>query len=288
MQNPLPNADEIDLLHLLAKVTRFLVRNWLIIVLSIAGCVILSWVAYRNAPGVFASEMVVQSKVLSQSYASQVVKNLQKQISEKDDSSIAAQLSITAAEASLLVKISVETPFSDRVNMLEEDKLVFLLPVQVSDPHVLPKLQRGLISFFENLEFVKLRVAEKRKGYQKLIVMIDQEIGALDSLPKANTGVLYPPRILKKPGKDVRILNPALFDASAVNVFMLKDKIEAQEKLAILLNGIEVIQGFTPFRRPIEPKFSNYMGAGFSSGILLALVLLGLRLMQQLFKKYPA
>ena len=69
---------------------------------------------------------------------------------------------------------------------------------------------------------------------------------------------------------------------------MLKDKIEAQEKLGLLFNGIEVIQGFTPFQSPIRPKFSTYMGAGFSIGVLLALILLGLRSMQRLFKKYPA
>ena len=257
---------------------------------GVGRCLILSWLSYRRAPIVFASEMVVQSKVLSQSYAGQVVKNLQKAINEGEDSAVASQLNLTTAEASVLERISVESPFSDKVNMAEEEKVIFLLLVEISDLHVLPKLQRGLISFFENLEYVKLRVAEKRKGYQELIAMIDREIGTLDSLPlKSKNGSLYPPsRLPKKPVGEIRNQNPVLFDASTMSVFMLKDKIEAQEKLGLLFNGIEVILGFTPFQSPIRPKFSTYMGAGFSIGVLLALILLGLRSMQRLFKKYPA
>jgi hypothetical protein len=283
MQTSQPNSDEIDLLHLLAKLTRFLVQNWLIIVLSIGSCLTLSWLSYRRAPQVFASEMIVQSGFLSESYAAQVVRGLQKQIG--DDSAVASKLNLTKAEASLLRNISVASPFSEKVSMAEDNRIVFLLTVEISDPRVLPRLQDGLISFFKDLEFVKSRVAEKKNGYLNLISRIDREIGRLDSLyPNITPEKRFAQKKLWDPeGKSALLFNP-----SAMSVFMTQQSNDAHEKLAMLHDGMEVIQGFAPSKSPVQPSFSMYIASGFSSGVLLAVLLLGLRSVQWLFKKYPA
>ncbi len=277
MQTSQPNSDEIDLLHLLANLTRFLVKNWQRIVLSIGSCVAISWIYCLYTPKVYASAMTVQSRFLPESYASQVIMGLQKQIVEDADSVVASKLNLTPSEASLIEKISVTSPFKEKISMPEEDRIVFQFSVETLDPSILPKLQSGLIFFFENLEYVKLRVTEKKKNYQNVIARIEHEISRVDSFPRAiESGSLMP-----------STSNSVIFDPSTMSVFMTKERNNALENLALTLGGIEVIQGFTPSKIPIRPKFSFIIAYGFSSGILLAIILLGFKSVKQLLKKYP-
>ena len=68
---------------------------------------------------------------------------------------------------------------------------------------------------------------------------------------------------------------------------MTKQRNEARENLALLHHGVEVIQGFSRPVSPTRPVLSDYLGSGFSGGVVAAVALLGLTWFRRLFKEYP-
>lgn len=284
MESTGSRSDEIDLLHLLVKIFRFLLKNWLVIVLSVAICVVISWVSYKNAPKSYRGSMVIRSEFLSESYATQMVDHLQVLFKDRNDSLLSAKLNIPLADVGSINNIRIEPLPGANPAQSELDKMVYMVVVEASRPSILPKAQEGLVYYFDNQEFLKTRVAERKKVYKDLIERIDSEInGASDGDP----GGLYLTKNSKSKDREAKNKSTILFDPSTVRVYMFKDRMEAEEKLS-LLRGVEVVDGFMPTVSPSKPNRVVFLAGGLSSGFFLAILILGFRALQRLNKRYPA
>jgi hypothetical protein len=211
--------------------------------------------------------MVVASEFLSLAQATQIINNVD------NDPNFKSSMGLSAEDARQLKGLSVEANDNDARTKTDETFSYTIVAI-VSDSSVLNKVQTRLINFLENVNFVKLRVNEARKGYESLITNINREVAELDSSGKnaISSGALNEN-------------SNTVFDPAAMRVHMYQEKVKIETDLA-LLKGVEVIDGFRP-SKPIFPKLSQMIPASVLGSFLLAVLFIGIRYFQKIVAEYP-
>ncbi|MEJ0055068.1 MAG: hypothetical protein WDN75_05090 [Bacteroidota bacterium] len=171
------SSDTVDLSKAFLNLIRLLSENIFMVTIILVVCLGLGWFYYWITPKTFESKMILQSDILSESYSLKLAENLNTHIKDSDYDFLAKSLDLTPEEALQLREfkiVSALTPTSQQ--MPEKDKIIVVISVRVQDNAILPKLQKGIIYFFSNNEYIKKRVEENRKKYEGLVSALDQEI----------------------------------------------------------------------------------------------------------------
>ncbi|HEY5746426.1 MAG TPA: Wzz/FepE/Etk N-terminal domain-containing protein [Chryseolinea sp.] len=273
--------DEIDLLALLLQVVRAIRSNfWLIVLFFVLGTA-LGFGYYYSSRKVYENKMIVSSKIMTESYSKKLVDNLNQYIREGNKTALASQLGITEQTARELGYLKIESPYSNEGEVSKEiDRSYFVITVEVFSQDILPDLQKGLISYFENNEYVKIRVNQNREFLKTVIAKIDQEIKDLEGLKaKIYSGDFFQ-----------NSKNGVMFDPTVVNTKILdltREKIKYQNDLE-LVNSVQLLEGFTRFDKPVKPLLSLSLVAGSSMGILLVIVFLVFKSIRKLLRMEEA
>jgi uncharacterized protein involved in exopolysaccharide biosynthesis len=276
-----PRRDEIDLLAILLQAVRVIRSNfWLILLFFVLGTA-LGFGYYNSVRKVFENKMIVSSKIMTESYSKKLVDNLNQYIREGNRKALASQLGITEQTALELGYIKIESPYSNEGEISKEiDRTYFVITVEVFSQDILPDLQKGLISYFENNEYVKVRVNQNREFLKTVIAKIDQEIKDLESLKaKIYNGDFFQ-----------NSKNGVMFDPTVVNtkiIDLTREKIKYQNDLE-LVNSVQLLEGFTRFDKPVKPLLSLSLVAGSSIGILLVIIFLAFKSIRKLLRMEEA
>lgn len=273
--------DEIDLVALVLQAVRAIRSNfWLILLFFVLGTA-LGFGYYYSSRKVFENKMIVSSKIMTESYSKKLVDNLNQYIREGNRAALASQLSITEQTAREIGYIKIESPYSNEGEISKEiDRVHFVITVDVFSQDILPDLQKGLISYFENNEYVKIRVNQNREFLKTVIAKIDQEIKDLEGLKaKIYSGDLFQ-----------NSKNGVMFDPTVVNtkiIDLTREKIKYQNDLE-LVNSVQLLEGFTRFDKPVKPLLSLSLVAGSSMGILLVVIFLVFKSVRKLLRMEEA
>jgi hypothetical protein len=146
---------------------------------------------------------------------------------------------------------------------------------QTSDNTIWPALQTGIINYFENNDYVKIRVEQKRNYYTEIIKKIDKELVDLNELKS---------RIANGQTATSGKENLVLFDPTTVNtkiIEMNKERIKFQDDLETV-NSVQVVEGFTVFQKPVSPKLSISLVAGSSFGLFIVAVILAFKSLRKI------
>lgn len=274
-RNQTPSSDEIDLLELLAKIVITIKSNILSIIIAFVVGSILGLGYYQFVPKTYESSMLISSGILTESYSKTLVMDINKLIKEKNLTTVSSKLGITQQEASKLGKLEIKSAIEKSDGIKEEEKNYLTIIGQSSDNSIWPSLQRGLISFFESNDFVKIRVDQRKKYYTQIIERIDKELIDLEELKdNISNGKM------SQSSKD----NLILFDPTTVNTKILelnKEKIGLQNALETV-NSVQLVDGFTVFEKPVSPKLSISLVAGASVGLFLVALLIGFRSLRKI------
>jgi len=271
-----PNA-EIDLLDMLLKGVKIVRDNfWLILLFFIVGTG-LGFVHYYSSVKVYESRMVLSSEILTESYAKQLVSSLNQFRNEGNLPALSKMLNMPEAALADISRISVSTPYANENEVGKEaDRKYLVITAQVYNLDVLDDLQKSLITYFENNEYVKTRVEQKRKDFRELVAQSDQEIRDLENLKsKVYNGELFQ-----------NAKGGIVFDLTEINfkiIEITKEKLKAQDELA-LVNSIHVIDGFKRFEKPIRPNIQVNVIAGTSLGIFFVVALLAFKSIRRLLR----
>ncbi len=136
-----------------------------------------------------------------------------------------------------------------------------------------------MISLFENNEFVKKRIIQKKDFLTKTISKLEQEINDLEVL-KAD---VYSGAFFKKANGN------AEFDPTTINTVILeltKEKITAQHDLE-LANSVHVVEGVVKYQRHSKPKLSLSLVAGSTVGLFFVGLLLAFKSIKSLLAMSP-
>jgi hypothetical protein len=269
------NNDEIDLVELLVKIVLLVKRNLIQIILFFVIGTGLGYAYASLAPKVYESKMLVSSEILTESYSEKLFENLQSLIQEQNYSSVAPMIGLSPEEVESLSKIKIESALKDKPPS-EDEKKFFLITVELTDQSILAKLQTGFLNYFEQNDFVKLRVDAKRKLHTEVISKIDEEIKSLEKFKtEIGDGSFFS-----------RTKGDIMFDPTTVNskiVALTQEREALNEKLA-LIRSIEIVEGFTKFDKPIWPKKSVSLAAGATLGLFLVGIMIAFKSVRKLVR----
>ncbi len=267
--------DEIDLVELLVKIVLLLKRNLLQIIIFFLVGTGLGYVYASLAPKVYESKMLISSEILTESYSEKSFETLSNLIKEQNYTELASKIYITEAEAESLSKLEIESALKDKPQK-EDEKKIFLITVELIDQSILTKLQAGIIKYFQENEFVKLRVDAKRKMYNEVIKKIDEEIASLEEFKdEISDGSFFN-----------RSKGDIYFDPTNVNsriIGLIQERETLVERLT-LVNSVEVVEGFTQFDKPIWPKKSISLAAGATLGLFLVGLMIAFKSIRKLVR----
>ena len=255
--------DEIDLSELFLKAIITVKANFLLILLFFFIGLAVGLAYYLSSRKVFENKMIISSAILTESYGRTLIENTNRYIREGNNAALASQLYITEVEAREINSLKIETlTKSESEDQKESERL--LITAEVFDQNVLPKLQHGIVAYFENNEFAKVRVEQNKSYFKEMLARTENEIKDLEQFK-------------------FRIFNGDFFQSSKGNVMfdptivnskileLTEKKIGYQNALR-LANSVQVIDGFTRFEHQTKPKLS----VSLTSGSLVGLFFVGM------------
>lgn len=259
------SSDEIDLGVLILKITKSISKHKLMMIISIlVGIGIGFGIHYSQTPK-YESDMIIQSNILTEAYSNTLTETLERLIKEENIDLISNKLSLNKDQASSLSGIKVESITETQTTDDITENRIFKIHVEITNNGVLNDLQRGLIAFLENNEYVKKRVELTRSRLKNLISKVGTEIKEIDSLKsKISKGLIQQ----QSGNNNLVILDPTTVYSKALSLY--KEEISYQQSLE-LSNSIQLIEGFVAFQKPASPKLSINLVIGFMLGLFFAI-----------------
>jgi len=269
------NSDEIDVLELLARMVIGIKTNFKLIVGAFLIGSLFGLAYYQFIPKAYESRMLISSEILTESYSKTIAEDLNKLIKERNIESLSSKLNLSPTEALFISRLEVKNAIEKADGRKEEEKNYLTITCRASDNSIWPKLQSGLINFFETNEYVRIRVDQKKKYNTLVIEKIDKELLDLNEL---KTRIANGQITQSSPD------NLIFFDPTTVNTKILdlnKEKINLQNELETV-NSVQLVEGFTVFEKPVSPKLSISLSAGASFGLFIVAIIIVFKSLRQI------
>jgi uncharacterized protein involved in exopolysaccharide biosynthesis len=269
-QSRADSSDEIDLLELSSKITLGIKNNFRSFVLAFVLGSLLGLAYYQFVPKVYESNMIVQSDILTESYGESITESMDLLIREQNLEILGSRMGIRPQKAASVVKIKVGSVKQKQSSTTDKENNTFVVTVRTTDNTLLPDLQNGLINYLRNNEFVKIRVRQRQDYNKTMIEKVGQEIRSLDSLKKR----LFNGKPIYSESAEMMLVDPTNIYSKIIE--LNKEQINYKNDLE-LVNSIQLIEGFTTYKKPISPKLSISLTAGVSLGIFFVFALMAIK-----------
>jgi hypothetical protein len=250
--------DEIDLLGLLIKTVRFLRKNFTIIIIFLLLGVGLGVFHYLTSKKVFENKMIVSSNILTESYIKILFENITRHMDDGDYALVSKQLGTSEDIVRKLVSLNIENLRKDAVNDNTERER-FFITAEVSDQGILPDLQKSILYYLENNDFVKSHVEQNRKTARQMLAVATKEIADIEA---------FKVRIISGEFFQSAKGN-VMFDPTTVNskILELTEKKLGYENSLQFSNSVYVIEGFNEFDSQARPKLLKSLLLGAMIGL---------------------
>lgn len=262
--------DEIDLQDLAVRIIRYFKSHLTFILLLCAVGMGTGALVYKTLPNIYESQMVILSDLLTKTYGDRITKSITNLIKEENYAELGAKLALPKEKVTAITSITVDCltdlKTAQRGN-IKKDETYFVVIVELTDRSILPELQDGILYFFRNNELVKARTFQREALNTAVIKTADKEMLLIDSLQ----------RFLFQRGQfktENLMFDPA--DLFVTSVELTKIHWEAQQDLE-LASSIHLVEGFTVFQKPKDPKLLMLIIIGFIFGLLGSIGLLTLK-----------
>lgn len=276
-QSGFQTSDEIDLLELLAKFVITIKSNFKLIVGAFVVGSLLGLAYNQFVPKNYESRMLVSSTILTESLSKTLTEDLFKLVKENNLTALSDKLKISSEVASKIGKIEIKNALEKSEGIKEAEKNNLTIICQSSDNTIWPDLQAGIINYFENNPYVKIRVEQRKSYYTEIIQKIDKELIDLNELKSRITN-----------GQPVKSGNEnlVLFDPTTVNTKIIelnKERFNYKNELETI-NSVQVVEGFTVFQKPIGPKLSISLAAGSSFGLFIVAIIIAYKSLRKIVR----
>jgi len=272
---PQNNTDEIDLIHVLERISRFLSSYKKELILTALAGILCGYVIYLTQPRSYGSTLILQSQILTNPEEIEIIDSWNNLLSDQGYEVLSKNLNCPE----FLLRNIKQLKASNIPNALPTSG--FSVEVTVKDTAILEDLQKAIVYGLENIEYVKEKVDLRRNNTIKIIENINQEITKLDSTKKQ----IENSRNGKSPGSPSFIV-----DISDVNVQMinLKEKLYQYQEALKFVDAIQVLQNFEKYVKPPSHRLLTLILSGFFGGLFAGFVLAFLknvRIKIDLFRK---
>ena len=258
-QGPENKGDDLDLINLFERISRFF-RNYalLIAIFSIIG-VALGYTLYKLSPKQYASSMLLHSYTLTNTEQINIIENWNDLLTNQEYITLGERLNCSS---SLVKKITNISTIEIQKVFSENNPNGFEVSVLVTDNAILDSLQQGIIYGLDNSEYMKARLATKRYNFTQLIEKVKIEIGKLDSTKKNIES-------------NIQHASSYILDISGINTqkISLEEKLLNYEEQLKFMNAVLVLHGFEKFQKPASPKFLKLIVLGLIAGFAIGYIL---------------
>jgi len=192
---------ELSLEKLFSDIILFFIRNkYLITSITIAG--ILSVILFQKlkpaffktnaiaTSGIAAYERFEDDDILNQRTAINMINNLQLDVRKEDYDALSKKLNISLEESSGIKYIEAEQIFREDKDEKKHNTPKFQIDLLVRDNTLIPIVQDGLISYFNNNDYIKTYQRIYNETNNDIINSIDEEIKELRSLRNAQNSTI--------------------------------------------------------------------------------------------------
>ncbi len=268
------NSDEIDLVELLAKIVVVIKNNTRSLVIGfIVGCV-LGLAYFQLAPATYESKMILLSDILTESYSERITESLDNLIKENNTKVLSERLGVSAEEAKSISEIKIESVKQESKDEKSESS-IFIITVKIKENTILPKLEKGIIEYLRNNEFVKIRVNQRLTYFNTMIEKIGLEINSLDSLKKR----LFLGQPIYSKSSEMMLVDPTNIYSKIIE--LNREQINLKNSLE-LVNSIQLVEGFTVFDKPVSPKLSISLASGATFGLFVVLLIIAFKSLRKI------
>ncbi|MDX2189101.1 MAG: hypothetical protein SFY32_04490 [Bacteroidota bacterium] len=278
-ENKTIERDEIDLLELFKKAIDLFKRRYKLLLLFVFLGIAEGFFYYTIATPLYKSTLIANSEVLRNEYVTILFNNLNELIKEDNSDQLASYLHISKEEAKSIAKIQatkVELKELKVENSSQTLTNTFQIEVMVEETKYLDSIQKGIIYYIQNNEFVRKKVELQRNLYQTMISKINSEILKLDTT-RNDIGKSYKKSIDSK----FIVMEPSDINNSIVS---LQERKSNFENALSLLNEVLVIQNFIKYNKPASPKLLTTISISIGSMITIGLIVIGILEVWRLIK----
>ncbi|MEO5600405.1 MAG: hypothetical protein ABIR06_05700 [Cyclobacteriaceae bacterium] len=188
---------------------------------------------------------------------------------------------VTAEKKDLVEKVI------DRLEI--ENKNAYEISVLVYDPGIVRPLEKALVSYFSNNNYIKRRIEINKQNLTSRKIRLERDLRKLDSL-KVLLFSNYQLLAQKSRGSNNIILN----DETIVNpleVFtkdlQLHEELQDVNKDLYLRPDFEIVDGFTTFKEPESASLVETLFIAFFISILMGYLILGAWRFDRMLASYP-
>ncbi|MBS1491193.1 MAG: hypothetical protein JSS93_11750 [Bacteroidetes bacterium] len=271
--------DIIDLKEVVANGVRFVQNHYRLFLIWILIGLTLGTTVFILLPKVYESKMVITSDILTKAHVKEMNETLTHLIDEGNTPELALRLALSEEEVSAIKAINIKNLNPDKGEPQAKSNLFSVL-VYTYNKEILPKLQKGVTQYFNNNEFVKIRVRQRKEMYQQLINKIATEINSLDSLKRR---LLNGSAASSK--NEMLLVDPSKIYSEIINLH--KERLTYKNNLE-LAESVQVVEGFTVYNEPTKPVLFTWLALGLGGGIFTASGLLLLMYLMKVAKTNKA
>ncbi|WP_276501956.1 hypothetical protein [Terrimonas pollutisoli] len=254
-------SDDIDLLLLLERAILFFKKyKWVFIVAIISGLA-LGFLRYRSLPKVYKSRLVLLSTIaLTNQNNIEITANWNALLNHNGYAELAAALNCPQDILSKVKSIKAE---EIQKLFTPANPIGFTIDAWVTDPSVLPELQKGIVYGFDNSGYIKDRLAAKRTKLTELIEKTSVEINRLETTKQTVENIIK--------GKGVNT-SSLIFDGSAISrqLVELNEKLSGFKEELKFTSSVQVLQSFGKSGQLAGPNLFVWLFIGLTSCLSIA------------------
>jgi hypothetical protein len=276
-----PNPDEIDFGPIINWFATFFKKlklrftSWLniilkkgakIILISIVSATLAVALSYAINP-FYRSESIFLARNIESELHFTMIAHLEELLLEENHEEVASVLGISVENTKKIHSLEYEMNKKEIRDSTKKEKL-FKIAAEVYNNDVLDTLENSLLNYLSSIPTVKRNVNLQKQKLEQLIRKLEKEIISLDSVseivsnsivPRSNgTGLIY--------GEPI---NPVEVHQEKIRLF--ERKLEYEISLS-KLDSVELVNGFTHYKKPAFPKKTSFAIFGFLSALILAVI----------------
>ncbi|TAL60937.1 MAG: hypothetical protein EPN85_06100 [Bacteroidetes bacterium] len=288
MQSNSSKNEEIDLLAILNGIKRIFIslflffihcigivqKRWLIFLLfSILGASA-GYGLYRYLRPVYVSSLSLSSSILSNDYCADMIENLSEIVKDGTPDLLAKRLNIEIPAAKEIKRIEFSN-FNEKLNKMYEDRdtivlgIPFKIIVYSYSNTVFETVEAALVSYLENNKYALKRKEIKKQNLEALRGKLNSELIQLDTLKK-NLSANILPRGTTSGFVFGQPIDP--INVYKAGIEMFRNDLNVREDI-LLIDGIQVVDSFSPRDKPDSPKLWKMIGACVSLMLFFAFML---------------
>ena len=296
--------DEIDLIEVFLKIGVGIksLFNWFInlfysillffirkaILTSIVIIIFLSfgYYKYKTSPRYYSSSIEAYSNAISSIDMINYVNNIYELFRTNNIGELQSKLSIEQKELEKIKNVKAykvidlnKDGVTDEIDYFERystaDTLVsenrFVVKVEVFDPAIFPIIQASILSYIDKNKYINELNTVRKKQLNELIVKLDEEISALDSLKKTEYFKIN--EKLEPQSGQLLVMNEKktqLYHDQIIQLY--KQKQELEQNLELRTDPITIIQGFSALST-VENDLISYIKLFGILGLVIGVVI---------------